>query len=368
MSEDKDLKPSLEEAPEFPHGGHQLTPVEAKLEEAARIKPQVTIIDENGATNVTGRKIVSQEQIEKRFSDDSAPYSEKNPEFVNIAGDIPSSMAFYPGNSLCIRTFKSSHIIKLIDGMELEDLGVIVDTVSAVLEPSFSALDLTPEDFFYCLYWLKINSFKKHPYEIEFICTNVKHHEDVLTKKLPQETLRNKTLVKQVGQLTIDKITENSLAVSTKLLQEIKENYGVDVFAMRMRDYVDLQGYLKRSAMFAVKIAEFEEAGTFDSPELEELKAKKRELDAMYAMKDYAPYICLPDPKATIADKINYLNSLDLDPDFFIDLDAFIQSLAHGVRETAVVHCQECKAKVEVPVSIEALHFFPEIIRRRFAQ
>lgn len=366
MENTHDLKPKLEDAPAYPQEGHVLTDVEQRLDEANRIKPRVTIFDENGATEVVGRKIVSEEQIQTRLSTEGASFAEKNPEYSDIAKEIPSNMVFYPGTTLCIRTFKTPHIIKLIEAMEMEDLSMIVDVVSSVLEPSFSAYDLTPEDFFYCLYWLKINSFKKHPYEVKFVCTNPEHHEKVLRKQLASDTLRNVVVLKQMGQLTINKITEDSLAKSSEILARIKAEYEVDVFAMRMKDYVELQGYLKRSAALALKIEELSGTDAFDSAELDALKLKKRELDSMYAMKDYAPYICLANPKATIADKLNYLNDLDVGPDFLGDLDEFIKSLSHGVKETAVCHCQECKAEVEIDVSIEALHFFPEIIRRRF--
>lgn len=366
MSENKqDITPKLSEAPDFPHTGNGLTPIESRLEEANNIKPRVTIIDENGATDITGHKVISQEELQKKFSETTS-YAEKNPEYVNIASEIPSSMSFYPGTSLCIKTFRTPHIIKMIEAMEMEDLRMLVEVVSSVLEPSFSAFDLTPDDFFYCLYWLKINSFKKHPFSQKFVCTNPKHHEKVLTKLLPVESLHNEVIIKHTGQLTVTKITEEGLQRSIEILQRIKDEYALDVFPMRMRDYVDLQGYLKRTATLANRIAELELAGDLDSTELEEVKAKKRELDATYAMKDYAPYICLPNPAATIADKLNYLNTLDLAPDFLGDLDEFIKSIDHGVKETAVTHCQECKAEVEINVSIEALHFFPEIIRGRF--
>lgn len=367
MSENNGVeKPSLESAPDYPHQGHSLMPLEQRLADAASIKPRVSIIDENGATEVTGAKIVSEEQLANRFNGD-ASFAEKNPEYTDLAKEIPSSMAFYPGNSLSIKTFRTPHIIKLIDAIEMEDLRLVVEAVSAVLEPSFSALDLTPEDFFYCMYWLKINSFKKHPYEVSYVCTNPAHHEKVLKKLLPEKSLHNIEIVKQVGQLTIEKLTPEAINRSIEILNQIKAEYGIDVFPMRMRDYLDLQGYLKRTTLLGTRIEELNAVGDYDSDELEEIKAKKREIDAQYALKDYAPYICLPDPKATVADKINYLNNLDLGPDFLMDLDEFIKSLSHGVKETAVVHCQECKAKVEINVSIEALHFFPEIIRRRLA-
>lgn len=366
MSENNTDKPlSLEDAPAFPHSGSALTQLETRLEEANNLKPRVTIIDENGATDITGHKVVSPEEMHRRFSDTTS-FSEKNPDYINIAAEIPSSMAFYPGTSLCIKTFRTPHIIKMIEAMEMEDLRMLVEVVSSVLEPSFSAFDLTPDDFFYCLYWLKINSFKKHPFSQKFICTNPKHHEKVLTKVLSEDTLLNEVIIKQIGQLTVTKITEEGLAKSIEILRHIKTEYDLDVFPMRMRDYVDLQGYLKRSATLANRIAELEAGGDLDSEELQEVKTKKRELDATYAMKDYAPYICLPDPAATIADKLNYLNTLDLGPDFLGDLDEFIKSTNHGVKETAVAHCKECKAEVEINVSIEALHFFPEIIRGRF--
>ncbi len=364
MSQSKD-NTEVDPAYAYPEQGNALEALQG-TDDAPHYRPKVTIIDENGKTEVT-RKVISEEQIQKKFAED-APYSEKNPSFTNIAGEIPSSMCFYPGTSLCIQTFRTPHIIKLIEAMEMEDLGMVVEAVSSALEPTFSAFDLTPEDFFYCLYWLKINSFKKHPFSQKFVCNNPAHHEKVLLGDLPKETLINEAIIKNTGELTVTRITPEVLDNASRILNRIKEDHGVDVFPLRMRDYVDLQGYLKRTTMLGAKIDALEAEGDFESETLTELRAAKRTLDASYAMKDYAPYVCMESPKATVADKINYLNELDLGPDFLGDLDEFIQATSHGVKETVVADCKECKAKVEINVSIDALQFFPEIIRRRFAQ
>lgn len=357
-----------EEMPAFPHQGHSL--IEEKLIEARTIKPIVNAVNADGSIPASsGSKLIDKEQLELRMKNQDSPYSEKNPEYTDIGPELPSCMAFYPGNSLSIRTFKTPHIIKMIESMEMEDFSMMVEVVSSVIEPGFPAYVLTVEDFFYIMYWLKIHSFKKHPMEIPFQCNDSKHISDVIAGVKTKESLSNKHRISQMGSLTIEYITEEKLNKATEILNRVKKEYGVDLFPMQIKDYILLQDYLKKTALYSTKIAELEllmaTEGKVTSPQLDRLREEKNRLDATYAMKDYAPYILLK-PESTIIDKLNFLNNADLGPDFLFEVDEFVNVTKHGVIETVAVGCQECKAKMEIDISIDALHFFPEIIRAKF--
>ncbi len=363
-------KLSTDDMPAFPEHGHQLGPEERALQMANTVRPIVSVHNEDGSTPASeGQKLVSDEQLKARLNNEDAPYSSQNPTFTNIGPELPSCMAFYPGNSLSIQTFKTPHIIKLIEAMELNDFGKIVDVVTSVLEPGFSALALTLDDFFYVLYWLKINSFQKHPMEIPFHCNNKEHLSKVVSGVMPKESLQNVVIIKEMGNLTVEYMTEEKLAAATEIMKRVKDKYDIDLFPMQMKDYVALQEYLTKTSAYAQKIIELslklEETGDISSPVLDKLKEEKNKIDAMYAMKDYAPYIILNNG-ASIIDKLNFLNNANLDADFLGEIDEFIASLSHGVTETVAVRCRGCNATIEVDVSIDALHFFPEIIRARF--
>jgi len=348
---------SPEEMPKFPFQGSGL---ENRLDQAVTSKVSMSMREP-----ATTQKMMPKEELEARMENPEKTYADQNIEYVNIANDIPSKMSFYPGNSLCIRTFKTQHITKLIEAVEMEDFSMVVDTVSSVLEPGFSAYLLTPDDFFYCLYWLKLNSFKKSPMEISFTCKSKDHIDSVLAGNKEKETLKNKVIINKIGSLSVDYMTEEKRNKATEIIVRVREQYNVDLFPMQVKDMVSMEDYTKRVSAYEDRITLLKANGVIESQELEKITQDKNALEAQYALKDYAAHILLPGH--TLLQKIDFLNKSDFDPDFFFEIDEFIEATQHGVKETAACRCQECNAEVDVPVSIDALHFFPETVRKRFA-
>lgn len=316
----------------------------------------IAIHDDDNVEIVRRADQVNQEQLKTPTTEKK--YSETDPNYIDISESLPSKFYFYPFNTLCVRTFKHQHISKLAIASEMDDIVGVLDTISSVMEPGKSAYDLTIGDFFFLMYWLRINSFKRSPYKIEYVCTNSEHRSKVVLGQLERDTLLNEELVHKASQLDL---IHADFTKANEINTFIRETYGVETLPKTMADFVGLQA-------FSTKIEELKElfSKSTNDDEKDVYKEQIKQLQTQYHLHEYASFIH-PTHGKTIQERISFLNELDVDADFLSYLDDFIQAVDHGVKETAAVRCKECDAKMEVNISIDALHFFPELLRAKLA-
>lgn len=348
---------NLENYP-YPHSGNTIASVDVSGEK----KPSFS-----SRSNVFGDVPPKENKITHKNLDIKAKESEKDLDFIDIGSELPSRLCFYPYNSLGIKSFKTKHIIKIMEAMEMSSFEKIVDTVTAVLSDDVSARMLTIEDFFFVMYWLKLNSFKKSPMRVSFTCNNKDHLMRVFNKEVSEETLKNVTTLNSVGNLKVEYMTEEKLDKASEIITRMKENYGIDIFPPLVKDFISIQNFVSKrgdleTEIYKVQASNFEGASDL----VENLKEELAALDAKYSTRQFASMIIL-EKDSTLEEKIEYLkNNEDLDAEFFFELEEFESTIRHGVIETATCSCKECNAKVEVPISIDALQFFPENVRKRF--
>ena len=324
--------------------------VERKMEEAVNMRPSVSINTGGGQISVANVKIENP-VIEAQ----EIAYAEKNSDYSNLSSELPSRFAFYVYNTLSSKRFGTPEVIKLAEGTDFEDFRMIVDCVSAVIDPDKSAYDLTLGDFFYLMYWLRINSFKKSIYKLRFNCQNIAHKSMIMEGALSPESLTNEIIIKKTSDL---EIIYPDIEVAAKICTEVKNNYNIMLYPMTVRTFCELQDYRTKIKDFD-KIIEDE---TKPEAAIQAAKDSKRELEHTYYMNEYASYLH-PVHGETLLQKVNFLRTAKTDADLLEYIDDFISVCDHGVKETAVADCKECKAKTEINVSIDALHFFPAILR-----
>ncbi len=120
-----------------------------------------------------------------------------DPEGILVA--LPSNYAFYDFKDLYVRPFKGLHLSKLSRAHNESSLQALVEVVSSVVSTSRGdtevAFDLTINDFYFLLYWLRTNSFTKSVYTHTATCFNQSHIERVTSGELTKDTLTHTTLL-----------------------------------------------------------------------------------------------------------------------------------------------------------------------------
>jgi hypothetical protein len=113
-----------------------------------------------------------------------------------VSIDLPSKFAFYSFKDLYVKPFKGIHLAKLSRAHEERSILPVLEAVSSVLSTSANvsseglAFKLTLPDFYFVMYWLRINSFTKSIYTHTTQCNDEKHLLAVSKGTLSKESLR----------------------------------------------------------------------------------------------------------------------------------------------------------------------------------
>jgi hypothetical protein len=95
--------------------------------------------------------------------------------------DLPSNGVFYNFNSIMVRPFDVPELAKLYRARQQRSQTLLIDCVALVCE-GIDVRDLTPRDFRYILYQLRINSFLRSPYRLTFTSFYGNRNEFTITE------------------------------------------------------------------------------------------------------------------------------------------------------------------------------------------
>ncbi len=251
----------------------------------------------------------------------TAPTSE--PEAVIL--DLPSRYAFYDFKDLYVQPFRGRHLAKLSRASEEGSTLHMVEAVSSVLSNTQGdrnlGFRLTASDFYFVLYWLRLNSFTKTAFLHETTCSAQKHLDLIADNKLEPSTLRHKEI-----------ISKSSLRID--MLDKIPDP----------ADYpLEYQGvYLKPSTM--QDAIEFTEHPRFDDPEFR--------YAAQLAVNIHVPGAKTLDEHILVVD--------DMCAEDHHTIAAYESACAsYGIVEQIRVICKHCGASKVDRVKVAASSFFP---------
>lgn len=202
-----------------------------------------------GANNTdTGSAIqpvsISQ-QIEARIS--SLTAADKSSDFYSIYP--PSNFEFYPFKSLSTMEIKGRHQAKINKAATNKNTHYLVEAVTSLLGDGVNAYDLTPEDFWWVLYWLLISSYPNKRHRVTVTCGNVAHVAKVEEGLLSSATLRS---LHEYSRPTLDERildVEATRAVDTSVLD--KAGYKLTVLTMRQTlDWEDTYGKMNDDELY----------------------------------------------------------------------------------------------------------------------
>jgi len=253
----------------------------------------------------------------------------KDSRYTSLDEELPSRFSFYSFQSLGIRPFTLMELKKLFRAHTSSNFKDIVDVIGATIDRN--VYDLTVGDFWFLMYWQRINSYKKSPMTVPWTCEANDHVLAVELDRLLPETLKNTVTVNK----TTIRVVDFDIQAVADFTARIREEYGVDLFPGTIRDVVAM-----------VKLAD------------------KVEPDDDWIAK-YATNIS-PDHGATIQERMKFLENMsqreDINAiDFIYEIEQFVKIAEHGVRESITSKCKECDAEREVPLTLDAHSFFPSL-------
>lgn len=264
------------------------------------------------------------------------PVEELDSGYVSI--DLPSQFRFYPFKTLSIRTLKALDQAKLYQAATQNILRYTVEAISATLGNGVSAFDLTPQDFYYLMYWQRVNSTLKNPLIVTAHCTDPKHNEDVLLGKWNEEAQKREPLDEKTLEM---KVTVNKTTLETKNLDYVPETdfrwssiEGLDLYVETMHDIVDA----------AENLVDLDN------------------LSQVQWLAGYAAFLRKQSAEDTLIKRMERIQDLTVDQ--ISDLDDYIKATtSYGVSESAKIKCMECGALNEVVIPFDARTFFPKLQR-----
>ena len=249
-----------------------------------------------------------------------------------VAVDLPSNYAFYDFKALYVKPFKGRHMAKLSRAREEGSTLFTVEAVSAVLSTpeghQHLAFKLTVPDFYYMLYWLRLNSFTKTSFIHNSTCTNPVHVEQVSKGEVAADTLKHSEIItratlKETKLLTIPNIEDFAL-----------DYPGVVVKVCTMQDALEMTedpDFVDEEFRYAAEVACYLDMNVDNG-------------DGTYR-------------KANLKERIEVVN--DMSPDDINIVKAYERAISdYGIVESVEVTCRHCKDRRIDPIVLQAHSFF----------
>ena len=279
---------------------------------------------------------------------------------------LPSECVAYEWKDIQIRRFTVNEIRGMIRARTSGNLRHLIRAVDGTITRPIT--DLTTGDFWFIMYWHRINSYKKTPFLLSWTCTNHDHLARVENGEVAKETL------KQVMQVTNSNLNTVQIDVSKYQAKamEIEAEYQVKVTPQRLVDFIaalEEEEELLYQRKLALKRDEAKRTEAMTMMDLDafledneamEVVAQDDERGFMYR---YAALIFGEDTLAARSEMLG-----DKSPDLLDELEELAALADHGVSENWTVVCKECGASETIEQSLDALTFLPSLQRGGFAE
>jgi hypothetical protein len=276
--------------------------------------PTITLADEDFEE--------SPDPIQKK----AVTQAETDPNYISV--DLPSKFYFYGGlKTLSVSPVKGSHQAKFHRAAKLESTKLAVEAVTSLLGDNVPAEYLTTPDFFWLLYYLRVNFYPENSLTYRAICMNPTHLSQVQAGEKTQESLVTVAIVKK-SELKESLLSKESISIMESVDQSAFNALGYKLTAPRMKDSIELEELV-------------------DLPDFQEIEF----------LADYAGCLARLDgewvPLTKRIETVRELTTFQIK-----DLETYLTAATnYGVEETVSTRCKECGAVVETEVSITAHDF-----------
>lgn len=282
---------------------------------------------------------------------------------------LPSKFLAYDFKRLHVRQMTRGEIKAIIRAKSAGSYRHLINAIGQTLD--VDPYVLTLGDFWYIMYWHRINSYKKSPFIVQWDCKEEKH---VARTDLPKEnddgTPNGQYLAKATlkNTLTIDRSNiketaidqEKYLAIATHLY----DTYGLQVTPQTMADFADMmEAEEEEQLRQTAKQHKLGKTEPEDDDEIFKILLELQEdvADAEVRIFGYRYAMLLSRVHgATIQERDDFLDQFP--PEVTDDLEEFLQAAEHGVNESFRVQCSGCGVSREVTSSLDTLSFLPAYI------
>lgn len=247
-------------------------------------------------------------------------------DMMELDSDLPSNCFFYNfSDKLRIRQLQLADVERLIVAATQDNEFLVADTVARCI--SWPVKDLTLGDYYFLLYWLRLNSYPKSPLVITWHC--------------PACMARAKTN----RGLDYDHIFDEKESMPFKRVSRV-DNNGPTIIPILEQDVIDMPSEVSIPRIHHwIDYVEWQKKTNPD---------EGRALSAKYAL-----YL----QGDTFAERLNRLvtsKSLEL---YELARAAAYKYGEHGPSENALVKCsiEECGASYEVPLVVRSTRFLSSV-------
>ena len=264
---------------------------------------------------------------------------------------MPSRFYFYSWDSLSIRRFTLLDLRKIYTAGSTQDLRTLAEGINSSIDKD--VFSLTIGDFWFLMYWHRLNSYKKHPWNIQFPCDE--HcKEDEATKN--DRALRLRNAYDEKAREEINKELLHGCVIS---------NTNTDI------KYLDIEEF-EKCVNDATTPIEFYPMTVSELVEISEIshnmrERKSKDVTGQTWFNEYAALLSREYGKL-LKHRIKWLETKSEDEDFNFDefledFNSMFKASDHGVIEVVDVPCRRCGSTRQQTLSFDALDFFPDVQR-----
>jgi hypothetical protein len=271
---------------------------------------------------------------------------------------LPSRFGFYSFKDLYAVPFKAKHIAKLQRAHREQSLLPLVEAVASVVyttEPGHPAIafELTLPDFYFVLYWLRLNAFTKSNYFHRTECENPDHMKRVedgyRLDEYKQLVIEKKMTIEEFAAIEKAVLPESSLQIAELIRQSnitVRELEAIpDPEVFHFSD--TSQMYFRAPTM--KDVIEFADAPEMDS------KETRTEFSFLAQMASHIQHRTIP---LSLHDRVKIVEEATSDQvQLLKDFEKAVKD--YGVNENVKVTCKGCGASKDSKLVLDAFSFLP---------
>ncbi|QBQ74636.1 hypothetical protein BcepSauron_256 [Burkholderia phage BcepSauron] len=279
-------------------------------------------------------------------------------EYMSV--ELPSRFSYYGFTDLYVCPFRAKHLSKLQKAHREQSLLAMVEAVSAVCyttSPEYAgrpmAFELTLPDFFFVLYWLRLNSFTKSNYVHNTVCEDKGHVKRVSytlnAREFDEQVARGDMTAEERAQIAALALPPESLKLSQIITQtnmkvrELETKPDPAVYCLADAPELIMRPPTMRDVL------EFAESPEMKDPE------QRSEFSFLAQL---ATHIQHTAGYLTLRQRLDIVGECSADQVSLIK-DFENQLKDYGVEERVRIQCKECGAVSETKLSLAAHSFFP---------
>ena len=285
------------------------------------------------------RSPVNTSAVSQADSVTTKPEVQKDPNLSTVF--LPSAFHFYDWKEISLRPIRGIHQSKFARAAREQSNQHMADAISSLLPDDRSSYELTIPDYYWIMYYLRLNNYTKTPMVHRAVCTNPEHVLQVSRGELERETLITVTPISKttLKDVQFDPKTLQVLN-SSPFLKELTEA-GYELSPFRVSDMLEME-----------KMQDVVSSIPKDRQE-----NAKKELEDIEYLADYAAFIRpVGSAQIPLLERVHAVENFSPDLLSLIsDYNGLIRS--YGVEEKIKTNCGKCGATIETEVSIAAHSF-----------